>query len=923
MAELRVRCPGCQAVLKLKSEPIGKSALPCPKCKTNIPLGGAAKAAPSGELPTRRPAPSSEGAPQPKNAAVEGPKKPAPAARKSQEQTKAAPPPSQLSPPPAPLPSPETPDDEYGLAEEPVPQSAAAAKAPRSKEANQSPNAPPPRRRAKRSSTNSARSTTVKMVVAGVVGVVVVAAGFFAGDALGARHAAAAKLRIVYVYEDPPKQPSAAPTAPEPSPPPVEAEPADRAPNPTAATPAADLNLAGATDQSAAATSVVASSANSPGVPAPIVASAIPGASPASAVDDSRPLIPAPEGSGNLVESSTEGDQGIAWLSGRTYVYAIDLMTKHQNNVEQINARVAYQRLPDPPPDPNRPVSVQSAKAFFIHPQGYLAASAGIVKKGTRVEVDYGDKRYFARVCGVDEAGGVALLQIAASDCPSFSLAPSKALELDATAFQVTLGSDMSAEPQLSMGKVSGVLLRNGRKQLQMETTSPWTESGAPIFAKTGAIIGISGSAPSIEKSPIFYSADGIITLLNGQQIEAAPGSGPTGIKETANAVRKATAAIRVYSTADSETTLPKLRYVGDYWYRGPEGKSRRELIKGEVELRPDGSAKKYTGGSLLPPPYSDLAVMVLDPLVPASGSEWSAPIHRPGEYPLPPDAKAQFKLKSKDSKIAKVQKEASWVSGEGMMRRENKGEGLIEFDQRLGVPVSGKFANTETIVTGKIALETRWQLVNVEPLLAEMKNPLAPSREFADSYIDALLAGLKSIDLGNVNACLIAIYDIKPIISRQKDIVKAVGSFRTHKDRDTARRATLALQKWATKDEVSVLVAMLRDNDSSVRSGALQALGRIKDPTSVKAVVLKLTEDPDRSEAKQALEAMGPVAEAGVLTALASKDPQVRRDAVYILSKVGAAQSVDPLNKLVFDVDTEVSQAAKAALEAIAQRGK
>src|ERR1043166_3724873 len=38
MPEITLRCPACKVLLKLKKLPTGKTAMPCPKCGTKVPL---------------------------------------------------------------------------------------------------------------------------------------------------------------------------------------------------------------------------------------------------------------------------------------------------------------------------------------------------------------------------------------------------------------------------------------------------------------------------------------------------------------------------------------------------------------------------------------------------------------------------------------------------------------------------------------------------------------------------------------------------------------------------------------------------------------------------------------------------------------------------------------------------------------------
>jgi hypothetical protein len=58
MPEITLRCPACKVLLKLKKLPVGKTAMPCPKCGTKVPLPREEE--PEDELPEVEPADEEE-----------------------------------------------------------------------------------------------------------------------------------------------------------------------------------------------------------------------------------------------------------------------------------------------------------------------------------------------------------------------------------------------------------------------------------------------------------------------------------------------------------------------------------------------------------------------------------------------------------------------------------------------------------------------------------------------------------------------------------------------------------------------------------------------------------------------------------------------------------------------------------------------
>lgn len=141
-------------------------------------------------------------------------------------------------------------------------------------------------------------------------------------------------------------------------------------------------------------------------------------------------------------------------------------------------------------------------------------------------------------------------------------------------------------------------------------------------------------------------------------------------------------------------------------------------------------------------------------------------------------------------------------------------------------------------------------------------------------------------------------------------------------KDQDWAIRGEAAGLLGTFKDPRAVvpLVALLRDQDRSVREAAIEALRSIGAP-AVEAVGACLTE-PDLSVQESASAILATIADERVLapliTALRSGDWIVRMHAANALSRVRNGDAVEPLIPLLHDKVKAVRDEAATALAAI-----
>jgi HEAT repeats len=153
----------------------------------------------------------------------------------------------------------------------------------------------------------------------------------------------------------------------------------------------------------------------------------------------------------------------------------------------------------------------------------------------------------------------------------------------------------------------------------------------------------------------------------------------------------------------------------------------------------------------------------------------------------------------------------------------------------------------------------------------------------------------------------------------RLAQVVQAVLPLLDDDDGWLVGDAIKTLVIWKSPEAVPTLIKLTNDNRFTVRHEAIKALGKIKDPRGVEAVILRIKEDG--SQVEDALKEMGPIAEPALIERLTNPDSDIRRRVCAILKVVGGKETLKAMQPLPADPELSVRVAANDAASSIILR--
>lgn len=302
----------------------------------------------------------------------------------------------------------------------------------------------------------------------------------------------------------------------------------------------------------------------------------------------------------------------------------------------------------------------------------------------------------------------------------------------------------------------------------------------------------------------------------------------------------------------------------------------------------------------------------------------------RPGPALLPVSRHVSCKITAATPQTVTIHKQVgldSLLQTGNEPRVSANAEGDWIFDRAAGVftkiTLEGKSVVATETVTRRTMVALRYQRLEGAELEVALKPPptAAVPRKLSPEELQKALAYLKSADLGTRQAAAARLgnaeFDPAP-----PEVLTLMTALATDPDASLRQAAANVFASYGTKDQVPVLLKLLKDGDSSVRQSAMRGLGRLKDKRAAEPLVeIVAGGDMEAHQAVTALSAMGPEVENTVLRLLKEKHIETRRQACNILRQVGTRKSIEPLKEAMVDPDQMLSQAAAEAVRAIQSR--
>jgi HEAT repeat protein len=195
------------------------------------------------------------------------------------------------------------------------------------------------------------------------------------------------------------------------------------------------------------------------------------------------------------------------------------------------------------------------------------------------------------------------------------------------------------------------------------------------------------------------------------------------------------------------------------------------------------------------------------------------------------------------------------------------------------------------------------------EPSPSEAATPSDP--------LDQALADLTTGDRHRYMRAAGQLAQRQPTEERREEIAQALVALLSDEDASVRTAALKALAVWHTEESIPEMAKRTEDQQFGVRWAAFDALGKVKNERAAEAVAAGLV-GPERGRAGATLKAMGSLAEKAVAKYFRHDDVEVRRAALNIAKDIGTKQIIPDLIQALSDQDDGVRHAALEVLKKV-----
>lgn len=262
-------------------------------------------------------------------------------------------------------------------------------------------------------------------------------------------------------------------------------------------------------------------------------------------------------------------DARFTFSDGNQYRVKYEVSAEFENRTETTSGTCTYDVLGRDKQQSVVPSSREgSGTAFVVSPDGVLVTCAHVIEDAKEIEVQLGDKTYFAEVIDVDEETDLAILKIDAKKLKPLPLADSDIAQLgqDVRAVGYPLSDVLGTGVKVTRGTISGILQRDGQKQLQIDAAVNPGNSGGPVVNSLGEVVGVASAKLNgtvIQRVGFCVPANLVRTMLKQQGTISVGAISDTELKgpELVAAVTPAVAFVKVKSGPGENSKHSELRF--------------------------------------------------------------------------------------------------------------------------------------------------------------------------------------------------------------------------------------------------------------------------------------------------------------------------------------------------------------------------
>ncbi len=377
----------------------------------------------------------------------------------------------------------------------------------------------------------------------------------------------------------------------------------------------------------------------------------------------------------------------------------------------------------------------------------------------------------------------------------------------------------------------------------------------------------------------------------------------------------------------------PQMEFFAPFDHGGARGFWEERTLT----VNTQGGIESVRGGTPLPFGLGDLARLPLLPIPLDSARTWtkSSPvtiewIERNERFPRSPFMQpAPERMEAHESNHFRI---TTWNDAEATIKRRVELTTIQRIEEKPRLAISGEGEAIFDRQAGNFrSLQWRLTLTSQEAYVARVtkisvtcqrqESTTGAGDQPGEVDLDRLIADLDSSEKDRVFAAMRALQHAEPGDDQQV-VASRLARFLDATDNALRDAGAQAFAHWAGTDDCATLLQVIDDPSVPVRWAALDALGRLCEPTTAVRMAARLEVGMDRVVASRALTQLGPAAEEAVLPFILHDDSAVRLAAINILREVGGPLSLTPLQAAVDnDPESHVRRWAKLAAEAVEKR--